>query len=68
MANAFPPLTARAVDGTTVMTGSLPDQAALFGVLGQVEAFGLELLGVRVIRGNGQKTPLEGRNDTPSTS
>jgi predicted outer membrane lipoprotein len=30
-----------------VLTGALPDQAALFGVLSQVEALGLELLEVR---------------------
>jgi hypothetical protein len=44
---AFPGLSARA-DGTdTVLAGPLPDQAALFGVLGQVEALGLELLELR---------------------
>jgi hypothetical protein len=30
----------------TVLAGALPDQAALHGVLGQIEALGLELLGV----------------------
>jgi hypothetical protein len=30
-----------------VLTGALPDQAALFGVLGHIEALGLELLEVR---------------------
>jgi len=31
----------------TVLIGALPDQAALFGVLAQIEALGLELLDVR---------------------
>lgn len=44
---AFPELDARAVDGDTVLTGVLVDQAALHGVLSQVEALGLELLEVR---------------------
>ena len=41
---AFPDLSAQA-DGTeTVLTGPLADQAALYGVLAQLEALGLELL------------------------
>lgn len=44
---AFPGLRAQ-VDGTeTVLTGPLPDQAALHGVLAQIEALGLELLELR---------------------
>jgi hypothetical protein len=44
---AFPCLRAQA-DGTeTVLTGPLPDQAALHCVLAQIEALGLELLEVR---------------------
>jgi hypothetical protein len=38
---------ARQRDGETLLVGTLPDQAALFGVLAQVEALGLELLEVR---------------------
>jgi hypothetical protein len=44
---AFPDLDAAQCDGETVLTGTLPDQAALFGVLAQIEAFGLELLEVQ---------------------
>ncbi len=44
---AFPDLDATQRDGETVLTGALPDQAALFGVLGQIEALGLELLEVQ---------------------
>ena len=41
---AFPDLRAQA-DGTeTVLAGPLVDQAALYGVLAQLEALGLELL------------------------
>ena len=41
---AFPDLSAQA-DGTeTVLTGPLVDPAALYGVLAQLEALGLELL------------------------
>ena len=44
--DAFPDLSAQA-DGTeTVLTGPLLDQAALYGVLAQLEALGLELLGL----------------------
>jgi hypothetical protein len=44
---AFPHLRAQ-VDGTeTVLTGPLADQAALYGLLAQIEALGLELLEVR---------------------
>ena len=44
---AFPGLRARARGAETVLTGELPDQAALHGVLTQIEALGLELLELR---------------------
>jgi len=44
---AFPDLVARSQDGDTVLTGILPDQSALHGVLSVVEELGLELLEVR---------------------
>jgi hypothetical protein len=43
---AFPGLRAEAQGAETVLAGTLPDQAALFGVLAQIEALGLELLEV----------------------
>ena len=45
--SAFPALQAQASGGDTVLTGPLPDRAALYGVLAQLEALGLELLEVR---------------------
>ena len=47
MRSAFPALQARASGGDTVLTGPLADQAALHGVLTEIEALGLELLEVR---------------------
>jgi len=44
---AFPEMRARMRDHETVLTGPLPDQSALHGVLGRIEALGLELLEVR---------------------
>ena len=45
--SAFPDLRARADGGDTVLTGVLADQAALYGVLAEAEALGLELIEVR---------------------
>ena len=45
--SAFPALQAQASGGDTVLTGPLPDRAALYGTLAQIEALGLELLEVR---------------------
>jgi hypothetical protein len=44
---AFPGMRAQTHGAETVLTGALPDQAALHGVLAQVEALGLELLELR---------------------
>jgi hypothetical protein len=44
---AFPALQAQARGGDTVLTGPLRDRAALYGVLAEIEALGLELLEVR---------------------
>ena len=45
--SAFPALQAQASGGDTVLTGPLPDRAALYGVLAEIEALGLELLELR---------------------
>jgi len=47
MCAAFPGLQARTDGDQTVLTGMLADQPALYGVLAEIEAFGLELLEVR---------------------
>ena len=44
---AFPYLHAEANGRDTVLTGLLPDEAALYGVLAQIEALGLQLLEFR---------------------
>jgi hypothetical protein len=44
---AFPRLRVKIQRTETILAGELPDQAALFGVLDQIEALGLELLEVR---------------------
>jgi hypothetical protein len=44
---AFPTLLAERRGNCTALTGVLADQPALHGVLGEIEALGLELLEVR---------------------
>jgi hypothetical protein len=44
---AFPTLSAEAQGAETVLAGALADQAALYGVLAQIEALGIELIEVR---------------------
>jgi monoterpene epsilon-lactone hydrolase len=46
---AFPTLAAASTGPDTLLTGSLPDQSALYGVIHQLEALGLELLGIRCL-------------------
>jgi hypothetical protein len=45
--SAFPSLEARTRGDDTVLTGLLADQAALYGVLAEIEGLGLELIEVR---------------------
>jgi hypothetical protein len=45
--HAFPNLSARPEGTDTVLCGELRDQAALYGVLSQIESLGLELLAVQ---------------------
>ena len=44
---AFPTLTASRSGQDTLLTGSLADQSALYGVIHQLEALGLQLLEIR---------------------
>jgi hypothetical protein len=45
--SAFPDLQAHVQGGDTILSGVFADQAALYGVLTQIEALGLELIEVR---------------------
>ena len=47
--SAFPTMESKVRGGETVLTGSLEDQAAVYGVLAQVEALGLELIELRQV-------------------
>ena len=47
--SAFPTMVSQCKDGETVLTGSVEDRSALFGVIAQIEALGLELLELRQI-------------------
>ena len=49
MMQAFPTLALSRSGQDTLLTGSLPDQSALYGVTHQLEALGLELLGIRCL-------------------
>ena len=56
MRTAFPALRAQAQGQDTLLAGELADQAALYGVLTQIEALGLELIEVRRLpRGAGRR-------------
>jgi hypothetical protein len=58
--SAFPHLQARPGRDDTVLAGTLADQAALYGVLAEVEALGLELIEVR-------RLPPRDQPQTPSS-
>jgi len=47
--SAFPTMASEVKDGETVLTGWLKDRSAVFGVVAQIEALGLELLELRHI-------------------
>ncbi len=47
---AFPAFVPQQQGAETVLTGLLPDAAALYGVLAEIEALGLDLLEVRRVR------------------
>jgi hypothetical protein len=48
--SAFPSMVSQLMGGETVLTGLLEDRSAVFGVIAQIEALGLELLELRQIR------------------
>jgi hypothetical protein len=47
MMQAFPTLAASRSGHDTLLTGSLPDQCALYGAIHQLEALGLQLFEIR---------------------
>jgi hypothetical protein len=57
--SAFPAMAARADGAHTVLTGSL-DQSALYGVLGEIEALGLDLLEVRQLASGCESPDADG--------
>ncbi|MDA0164366.1 hypothetical protein OM076_29115 [Solirubrobacter ginsenosidimutans] len=48
--SAFPSMVSELKGGETVLTGLLEDRSAVFGVVAQIEALGLELLELRRIQ------------------
>jgi hypothetical protein len=48
--SAFPSMVPELKGSETVLTGMIEDRSALFGVVAQIEALGLELLELRQIR------------------
>jgi hypothetical protein len=67
MRAAFAGLDAQADGADTVLAGVLADQAALHGVLAQIEALGLELLEVRRESPGGVTSPHpDARDAEPS--
>ena len=48
--SAFPSMVSQLKDDESVLTGLLADRSALFGVLGHIEALGLELVELRQIQ------------------
>jgi hypothetical protein len=59
--SAFPSMACDLRHGDTVLIGPLEDRCAVFGVIWQIEALGLELLEVRQIRAS----PRSSSDDAP---
>jgi hypothetical protein len=55
--SAFPAMVPSLQRGETVLTGRLEDQSAVFGLLGQIEALGLELIEIRRVRALPESPP-----------
>jgi len=65
---AFPEMAARTRNHETLLTGALPDQSSLHGVLTRIEALGLELLEVRRLRAQPQATAEPGDPGAPAST
>jgi hypothetical protein len=62
--SAFPSMASELKCGETVLNGSIEDRSALFGVLAQIEALGLELIEVRQIQA-GPQSPESSDDRSP---
>jgi hypothetical protein len=62
--SAFPSMVSELKGSETVLTGLLEDRSAVFGVLAQIEALGLELVELRQIRA--RPTSRESGDDRPA--
>jgi hypothetical protein len=61
--SAFPSMVSELEGSETVLTGLLADRSALFGVLQQIEALGLDLLELREIRARATSRESDERDD-----
>ena len=55
--SAFPTMGSEVQSGETVLTGSLEDRSAVYGVLAQMEALGLEILELRQVAAASVREP-----------
>jgi hypothetical protein len=62
--SAFPSMDHELTGSETVLTGQLDDRSALFGVLAQIEALGLDLIELRQL-GSGRESPASGEDASP---
>jgi hypothetical protein len=67
--SAFPAMSHELIGGDTVLSGVLVDQSAVFGVISQIEALGLELLELRQCvpepERPARKSPSSGEDRSP---
>jgi hypothetical protein len=61
--SAFPSMVSELKGSETVLTGLLEDRSAVFGVVAQIEALGLDLLELRLIQA--RPTPRQSGDDRP---
>jgi hypothetical protein len=55
--SAFPTMGSEVQRGETVLTGPLQDRSAVYGVLAQIEALGLEILELRQVGPSTDREP-----------
>jgi hypothetical protein len=63
--SAFPSMVSEHKGGETVLTGLIEDRSALFGVVAQIEALGLDLLELRRIGATSPTTEGRDRQASP---